>query len=90
MTDDNIDSHMFSAFSVAFDDALDIAEPGRGKSKPTMVLEGMGSVVGGGRFLLYQGAAAVVYRWWGDRFMTRCDGGVEGSDVRRRSFFVAW
>lgn len=54
VTDDNIDSHMFSAFSVAFDDALDIAEPGRGKSKPTMVCSRGGSLVVGVGVLLYQ------------------------------------
>jgi hypothetical protein len=45
VTDDSIESHMFSAFSVAFDDAFDIAEPGRGWSKPAMVV-----VVIGGRW----------------------------------------
>jgi hypothetical protein len=42
---------MFSAFSVAFDDAFDIAEPGRGWSKPAMVVEIGGRAVemsGGG------------------------------------------
>jgi len=63
VTDDNIDSHMFSAFSVAFDDALDIAEPGRGKSKPTIVCSmrgGSGVVVV--RILLYRDSAEMLYR----------------------------